>query len=220
MNTVLILDTETTAVGPEAKVIEVGVILWSVRHATRLNAYSSLIYGTSNPAVHVNGIPESALAEGADEESVWARLSGWLERADAIIAHQSDFDRRFPPSGWDQGKPWICSMTDIEWPYSRKKKLVDIVLDHGLGVARAHRALTDCELIERTLERCHVMGHDVEDMLRQASRQKALFKALVSYEDREKAKACGFDWDKEQKRWTKRIFVEDANAFPFPVERI
>jgi DNA polymerase III epsilon subunit-like protein len=220
MENVLILDTETTGTAATDRVVEVGVVLWSVRHGTRVAAYSTLVEGRSNPASHVNQIPAEALVEGADEASVWERLSGWLARADAIVAHQCEFDRRFTPAGWDCGKPWICSMNDIEWPHSRAKKLIEIALGHGLGVARAHRALTDCELVERTLERCHELGHDVGDMLRRAAREKAMVRAVVSYDDRDKAKACGFDWDKDNKRWIRRIAVEDVNAFPFPVERI
>lgn len=216
----LILDTETTGTSATDRVIEVGVILWSVQHATRIAAYSTLVEGPANPARHVNHIPPEALVDGADEASVWERLAPWCARSDAIVAHSCEFDRKFTPSGWDGGKPWICSMNDIEWPHSRSKKLVDIVLDHGLGVARAHRALTDCELIERTLERCHDMGFQVEDMLSRAIRPKALFQALVSYDDRKKASDCGFAWDKPTKRWLKRLPIEDAPAFPFPVERV
>lgn len=222
MDRVLILDTEATGVFATDRVVEIGVILWSIRHATRLAAYSTLIDGTVNPAQHINHIPPGALVEdGADEGSVWERLAGWVDRADAVIAHSFEFDRKFAPAGWDGGKPWICSMNDIEWPESRSKKLVDIVLDHNLGIAgTAHRALDDCMFIERLLAQTHKMGHDVEDMLRQAARPKAMFQALVSYDEREKAKLCGFQWDKDLKEWRRRMVPEDTNALPFPVREV
>jgi len=220
MRSVLILDTEATGTERDARVVEVGVVLWSVQHATRIAAYSSLVDGATNPAKHVNGIPEAALADGADEAAVWERLRPWVARSDAIVAHGCEFDRKFTPPAWDQGRPWICSMDDIAWPLSTKRKLVELCLDHGLGVARAHRALTDCELVERMLERCHELGHDVEDMLRQAARPKGLFRACVSYEQRELAKASGFRWNDVLKRWERRLFEEDANAFSFRVERV
>ena len=188
MKAVLLLDTETTGLTASDRVVEVGAVLWSVEHRTTIASYSTLVDGPSNAARHINGIPPEALGEGADESSVWERLGGWLERADALVAHQAEFDRRFTPAGWDQSKPWICSMNDIEWPQATSSKsLVAILLQHGLGVSHAHRALTDCQHIARLLERCHEMGFDVEDMLNQAARPKVMVRAMVSYEDREKA---------------------------------
>lgn len=221
MKAVLILDTEASGLLPTDHVVEIGVVLWSVEHATTIASYSSLVDAPSNAAHHVNRIPPTALAEGASAASVWERLSAWLDRADALVAHGADFDRKFAPAGWDKGKPWICSMTDIEWPqHSSSRSLVSILLQHGLGVSHAHRALTDCEMIARLLERCHEMGHDVRDMLCRGARDKGLFQAVVSYDDREKAKACGFTWDKAASRWTRRVALEDVSAFPFPLRRL
>lgn len=213
---VLILDIESQGLAITDRVVEVGAILWSVTHATTIAAYSTLVDQSSNAAHHVNRIPPAALGEGADEVSVWTRLSGWLERAEFLVSHNASFDRRFCPPGWDQGKPFICTMEDIAWPQpARSKALVNILLNHGLGVVDAHRALTDCWHLARLLERVAEMGHDVEDMLRQAARPKVLYRAVVSYEDRDKAKASGFTWD--GKHWTKRVAPENASAFPFSV---
>lgn len=223
MDTVLILDTETTgtAAPPKDRIVEAGAVLWSVRFATTIATYSMLVEGPTNPATHINGIPEAALCEGATEASVWDRLGGFVSHADALVAHSCDFDRQFTPAGWDQGKPWICSMNDIDWPVqSGSRSLTAIMLAHGLGVSHAHRAITDCLHIARLLERCHEMGHDVRDMLVRAARPKARFRAKVSYDDREKARVAGFRWDGEKKIWWRKMAVEDAKALPFPVEQL
>jgi DNA polymerase-3 subunit epsilon len=221
MKAVLILDVETTGLGPNDRVVEVGAVLWSVLNKTTVASYSSLVDGTSNAAQHVNGIPPAALAEGADEASVWQRLSLWLARADALVAHSAEFDRGFTPKGWDQGKPWICSMHDIEWPqHSSSKSLVAMLLQHGLGVSHAHRALTDCGNIARLLERCAEMGHDVEDMLRQAARPKILYRAVVSFAEKDAARAAGFTWNATTKQWTRKLCEENATAFPFKTEKV
>lgn len=123
-------------------------------------------------------------------------------------------------------------MSDVEWPHSSKRKLVDLALDHGLGVARAHRALTDCELVERLLERCHEMGFDVADMLMQAMRPKVTVAAKTpppwkvteaeAAETKERLRSLGFSWS--GKAWTKRCFADvvrtesGRSAFPFEVE--
>lgn len=231
MKNVLIIDTETTGTNHDTdQVVEVGAVLWSVEHATRRYAYSAIVGAPDNPAHHINGIPEAAVVVGPDAASVWARLDGWVAAVDAIVAHSAPFDRGFTPPGWDQGKPWICTMADVEWPHSRKRKLVDIALDHGLGVARAHRALTDCELIERLLERCHEMGFDVADMLMQAARPKVRVVAKTpppwkvteaeAAETKAQLQACGFAWDASAKAWTKSVFADATKAFPFEVEVI
>ncbi len=222
MNAVLIVDTETTGTNPLTdRAIEVGAVLWSVLHATTIATYSMLIAHSKNPAQMINGIPESALAEGASSESVWMRLSGFVERADAIVAHNADFDRQFTPMNWDQGKTWICSMNDIDWPQqSGSRALTAIMLAHGLGVSHAHRAITDCLHIARLLERCHEMGHDVRDMLVHAARPKGLYRAKVSYEDREKARLSGFRWDPDKRGWFRNMAIEDIGALPFSVEKV
>ena len=221
MKAVLILDCETSGLAPTDRVVEVGAVLWSVVNRTVVAAYSSLVDGPGNGAHAINGIPPASLTEGADEASVWERLSRWLGRADALVAHNAEFDRGHTPPGWDTGKPWICTMSDIEWPmHSSSKSLTAMMLAHGLGVSHAHRALTDCMGIARLLERCSDMGHDVEDMLRQGTRPKALYRALVSYNEKDKARACGFSWNATSKIWTKKIAIENAGAFPFQVERV
>lgn len=221
MKAVLILDVETSGLATTDRVVEVGAVLWSVQHRTLVAAYSTLVDGPGNAAHHVNGIPPASLTEGADEASVWARLSGWLLRADALVAHNADFDRGHTPVGWDTGKPWVCSMADVEWPqHSSSRSLTAIMLTHGLGVSHAHRALTDCMGIARLFERCSEMGHDVEDMLRQAARPKFLYRADVSYAERAKASAAGFSWNAATKMWTKKVAEENASAFPFRTERV
>ncbi len=221
MKEVLVLDTETGGLDPSDPVVEIGAAVYLVETNAMLVAYSSLVNGTSNAAHHINGIPPAALIEGADEAAVWARLTPWVERADAIIAHNAEFDRGHTPPGWDMGKPWICSRIDIVWPqYSSSRKLVDIMLAHGLGVSHVHRALADVISIVRLFERCAEMGHSVDDMLTLAMRPKFLYRALVSYNQKDQARACGFSWNATSKWWTRRLVEEDASAFPFEVVKV
>lgn len=227
---VLIVDSETT--GLDAKrdyAIEVGCVLWSVEHRSVIEAWSTLIAGPNgNPAEAINGIPASALTDAADAVVVKVRLLEFAGRADAIVAHSADFDRAFLAPIADV-LPWICSCNDIEWPGARiaanveparerpGQSLVALCLAHGLGVSHAHRALTDCLLLARLLERVAEMGHDVEAMLTRGLRPKATFQALVSFDDKDKAKAAGFKWVPETKMWLRRMAVEDAKALPFQV---
>lgn len=142
-------------------------------------------------------------------------LESWLPHAGAIVAHNADFDRQWFP---DLGKPWLCTMSDFKWPLATKDggSLIHLALDHGIGVSSAHRALTDCQLIAALFDRMD----DLPGMFAQAMRPKAVFRALVSYDDRELAKQAGFKWDGVTKQWTRRMAIEDAALLPFPTAKL
>ncbi|MFA9271558.1 MAG: hypothetical protein ACEQSX_12515 [Baekduiaceae bacterium] len=162
MNTLLLLDVETGGLDPATDhLLEVGLVLWSVPHRSTIATASWLVRAPANKAEHVNGIRPALLAEGREREWVVGRAQAWAEHADAVAAHNAEFDRAWLP---DLGKPWICTCFDVEWPgralaggIERERErpgqsLVALCLAHGVGVASAHRAITDCLLIASLLE--------------------------------------------------------------------
>jgi DNA polymerase-3 subunit epsilon len=223
MRNVLILDTETTGIDPaKDHVIEVGAILYSIEHATVLEAFSSLICAESNEAEAINRIPAAALRSSAQHKAYALKsLLLMADRSDAFVAHRAEFDRSFlsPLAPFFGERPWICSKYDIQWPKQTRpgSSLVPLALEHDLGVAYAHRALTDCDLIARLFTRSRELGSDLDVMLTRAMRPKAEFVALVSYDDRQLAKDAGFQWNGDTRLWTKRCFIDDASALPFKV---
>lgn len=218
--TVLLLDTETTGVESDAVAIEVAVALYSVPHAAVVRSFSSLIRADANPAEKVNGIPVSLLAEALPPERVWPSVAAFAERSEAIVAHNADFDRRFVPASL-ASRPWICSMDDIAWPRGQAgMSLIGLALAHGLGVSHAHRAAVDVDMLGRLLSRVAEMGHDLGAMLVRGLRPKATFQALVLYERNHEAKAAGFRWDGDAKRWWRSMAIEDAATLPFKVRQI
>lgn len=217
MKRVLIIDTETTGLDPATDVvIEVGCILYSLDHATVIECFSSLIRAESNGAEGINRIPTAALAAGRLSSLVWSDVRMLAAKAEVFIGHNCSFDRAFAPEEIATLLPWCCSYEDIEWPLSPPGKLTEVALNHGLGVADAHRALTDCLLIARLLTRCHELGHDLQAMLTRAMRPKALIRGLQRFEDNQLAKDAGFRWDGERKWWLRRMFLDDAAALTFP----
>ena len=216
---VLILDTETTGLSPDAdRVIEVAAILYSIDHATVIECYSSLIdSGTGNAAEAINRIPPAALIEASTGSLVWQRVESLANDATCIVAHNASFDRSFCPDPLPSLRPWVCSKNDIQWPKQTRPapSLVALALEHDLGVAVAHRALADCDLIARLFTRSRELGADLGAMLTRALRPSAVFAALVSYEERERAKSAGFRWEPESKQWLRRMAIEDAAALPF-----
>jgi DNA polymerase-3 subunit epsilon len=222
METVMILDTETTGLRHGVDhVIEVAWALWSVRHRCLLECRTMLVDHNllENPCEHINHIPAAALLHGEDWSEVQYRVANAQMNAAVTLAHHADFDR-----GWFdeniQSQPWLCTKADIDWPRAGgKRSLVDLALSHGVGVSSAHRAMDDVLTLVRLLERAAELT-DVGAMLERGMRPKALYQALVTYEQREFAKAAGFSWDGATKRWTRRMAIEDVGALEFDVQRL
>lgn len=224
----LIIDTETSGLGDDAELIEIGLILYSVKNQCTLQEFSTLLPASKNEAESINRIKPAALSEmaGVDSDHV-ARCYADLAytKADALIAHNAEFDRpRFLT--WLFGKdgprlataPWLCTMSDFKWPLATREQgsLINLALDHGIGVASAHRALTDCRLIASLFDRMS----DLQQMFQIALRPKGLFQALVSYDDRELAKQAGFKWNGRDRTWTRTMALEDAAQLQFQTRRL
>lgn len=214
----LIVDTETTSLDPETgQVIEIGAILYSLVSLTSLASYSALIPAETNPAAKINGIPDLALAEVATIHlDMKVTLATMRSHADVIVCHNVEFDQQWFRGDW-LTLPWICTMSDFDWPAASREagSLINLALEHGIGVASAHRALTDCQLIAALFDRMPMFGRDLGVMFAHAMRPKGIFQAIVPFEEKDRAKEAGFKWDGGTKRWTRRMAIEDAAAWPF-----
>lgn len=227
INRCLIIDTETSGLTDDAEVIEIGLVLYSVTNQCTMQEFSTLLPATKNEAENVNRIKTGALAEMSLVGNAHTLLiANMIRVADAFIAHNSEFDRpRFVR--WYTGqsaedpypsKPWLCTMADFKWPLATREQgsLINLALDHGIGVASAHRALTDCRLIASLFDRMD----DLPAMFEVAMRPKGLFQALVSYDDRLLAKEKGFKWNGADKSWTRMMALEDAAQLSFRTRRL
>jgi len=224
--TLLILDTETTALAPpEGTCIEVGAILFAVPQRAVLSQLSFLLPCRENPAEAINRIPAAVTRLEQPRAAALACFAAMVSQCDALLAHNAAFDRQWfgvttaalPPID----KPWICSMDDIRWPADRQLKaspsVRDLALAYGVPVWAAHRALTDCIYLAQVLERCD----DLETLLLQALEPRSLFRAQLSYAERHRAKDAGFRWnDPVQGAWSKRLSQREAQALPFPVQAV
>ncbi len=224
MSTILILDTETTGVDVGAVAIEVACALYSVEHASVIRSFSSLIRHHENPAEAVNHISAALLAEAPENGSVWNAVARMGAGVRAVVAHNAEFDQRHQRAFIPGCVPWVCSMDDLAWPRATKpagESLISLTLAHGLGVASAHRAAADVDMLARLFTRAAELGADIDTMLTRGLRPKALFVARVSFARKDEAKAHGFRWnDPIVKEWSRRMAIEDAAALPFDVVRV
>lgn len=232
MDTILILDSETTSLDPSTgRLVEVGVATFSVKHGKHIRARSWLVRGETNEAEEINGIPAELLSLGDERESVMRMVHSIAVReSSAIVAHGADFDRQwFTPE--IQKLPWICSCEDIVWPKrSPSRALSAVAIAHGVGVVDAHRAGPDVATLVRLFERVHEMGTDVAAMLAHASRPKVLVAADtpkpwdIGKDEYEAIKAsikdAGFRWDDPSKTWQRRMVREDIGTLPFAVREV
>lgn len=236
MKTILILDTETTGLGrfavppQEDRIVEIGLVLWSVEHSCIISTWSDLVVGPDNAAEAINHIPAKSLGRGTTLESAMMTLVDYAQRADLVIAHRAEFDHAFV-GDLDRGDlsdpriiPWCCSKFDITWPLSKPGDgLAYVAIAHGVPVVATHRALTDCLLLARCFERCAELGHSVPDMLAKALRPRALFEVADKSFDTARnalARENGFSWNAPMKRWERKMAREDVAALPFKVREV
>jgi DNA polymerase-3 subunit epsilon len=222
--TLLILDTETTALHPDdGQCIEVGAVLFQVPHRAVLTQVSFLLPCDSNPAEAVNGIPAAVTRLRQPWQPALACFQAMVSQADALLAHNASFDRQWFGRGVlpSIDKPWICSMEDIRWPVSLGLRSIpsvqSLALAYGVPVWAAHRALTDCTYLVQVFQRCV----DLEQLLAAALEPRALMRAEVSYADRHLAREAGFRWDQPVARaWTRRLSRREARTLPFAVHPV
>jgi DNA polymerase-3 subunit epsilon len=217
MERILIVDTETTGLDPATgKLIEVGAVLFDVRQRAVLSQVSTLLPVEENPVEHINRIsPAIACATPAAViQQARELVRALATHADAFVAHNAEFDAKWLPGLGSQ--PWICTMDDVRWPrVSRaRQSVVGLALDYGVPVWAAHRALTDCVYLAQVMER----EPELERLLVQALEPRQLYVAMVSYDDREVARAAGFQWNQAvPKAWSRKLTVSEAEALDFPV---
>lgn len=236
MDVVTIIDTETTGIDhANDTCIEVAAVEYSIKEKSVLTCFSSVITtdASNEEAGKVNHIPQAILQENyaRSAESVWRITNSVARRSSAILAHNSDFDLGWVPEGDPLRKlPWIDTCWMVTWPQQSRQggRLIDLALEHGLGVVDPHRALSDCLLLARLMCRCSEMGHDVEALLARGLRPTAWVEALVSYDDRDLAKERGFKYlpilgrekDRKPKGWVKKMAIDDIETLPFSAKKV
>lgn len=222
--TLLILDTETTGLSPDdSQCIEVGAILFSVPHRAVLTQVSFLLPCLMNGAEFVNKIPAGITQVSQPRDEADAMFTAMVRECDAVVAHNASFDKQ-----WFDGdrlpvidKPWICTMDDISWPTELRLKsrpsVATLALAYGVPVWAAHRALTDCIYLAQVFERCN----NLEELLLGSQEPRLLYRADVSYDDRELARAAGFRWNEAvPKAWSRKLTQREAEKLTFPVRQV
>lgn len=143
------LDTETTGLGPQAEIVEVGIVGPAGSYSTRVRPQDS----PSSEAVAVHGLDGAALAGAPSFPAIATEVRRRLAGRD-VLAYPAPFDRRLL---WREfaraGQPaprcrWHCVADAAMALTGRRQRLREVAEELGLPLPSvAHRALPDAALL-------------------------------------------------------------------------
>lgn len=243
------VDFETTGFDTaEDRITEIGAVLWDVERKLPLFTHGLYLWDSGiekkcTPEVcqmmeRVCGIRRETLEEfGIDPASALRGLGGICEKhqVEYIVAHNgenfdkpmltSELSRHGVSSSRIASLPWLDTRFDIpfaEEPDSRKLK--HLALDCGFINPFAHRAVFDVLTMMRVLS-----NYNLEDVIAYSRVPWITVRALVNYDDRQKAKEQRYSWEKIgdktfPKFWVKRIkenqLAQEQEKCSFKIVRI
>lgn len=220
----LIIDTETTGLDPAqgAELIEIGAILYNVPNRAILAQVSTVLPVETIGQEEVHGINWTTarslpLAIGVHVAEL---INLFEDKSDYVVAHNAYFDKQFLDN---DKKLWLCTYEDFNFAPYKAQNLVNLALAHGITVKAAHRALNDCGLIAEIFSKRDDLENLIEAAIVRAKSPKVWVRALVSYDDKDKAKAFYFKPHQENGRfkdWRKLMKECDLETLDFEWELI
>lgn len=172
---VLIVDLETTGLHPEhsAQIIELGAILYNIKHKAILQQFSTLIPCNENPVQHINNInPE--ITKLIPYYPYWEDvLTVMVNHAkDVCVAHNAQFDKKFLLHNnrfkyLFADTKWICTKNDFKWPVPLKRnRLQDVCEAMGVPYVNAHRSLADCTFIAQCFSKVEDLQQRIDGVIK------------------------------------------------------
>jgi DNA polymerase-3 subunit epsilon len=219
------LDLETTGLSIDTDVpVEIGFVVTETGPVRPLRASSFLLKWPEGPALSaeaaaVNMIDPANIEKfGSNPKDVFTTLEWCLETfgVEAIVAHNgNNFDKpllgRVFPGVLKYN--WIDTSIDVEYPEAiATRKLTHLAAEHKFLNPFPHTALGDIMTMLEILSR-----YDFDRVLARSKEPSIVVRALVSFDDKEKAKAMSFRWEtlgdkKFHKSWVKQIKACDLAA--------
>lgn len=207
METVAVLDFETTGMSPDfgARATEIAVVL--VRDGSIVERYQSLMNARVRipPFIEsLTGITNAMIRRAPPAAEVMSQVAEFIG-AHPLIAHNAAFDRKFLDAELDlihrrRHQEFACTVLLARrlYPDAPNHKLGTLVEYAGLPVAgRAHRALADAEMtahlllrMEADLKSRHHLPEISHELLRliQRTARSTLIPCIAHYRDRARAR--------------------------------
>lgn len=164
--------------------------------------------------VGITGLNDFDLVGERIDDSRAVRIIG---SADFVVAHNAAFDRPFVERRLPAiaGKPWACSLNDIDWrAFGREGRTLAQLLVHDGWFYSAHRAEADVLALVRLLD----SGIDERDtvlnvLLANAARPTWHISAPgAPFAARAALKARRYRWDPKARCWAREVREEQVDA--------
>ncbi|MFK8139296.1 MAG: exonuclease domain-containing protein [Bdellovibrionales bacterium] len=220
------LDLETTGLSWEFdRIIEIGAVVWDTDESRPVAIQSELVNigEQSLPKIisDLTGIFDKDLAKfGISEKQALLSTINLAEHCDYVVAHNGNsFDKKFldkalESHGLELSLPWIDTMHDV--PYSdgiKTRKLSYLATEHAFLNPYSHRACFDVLTMFKVLE-----NYDINEVVELSKSPTVKVQAVVSYDDRNKAKEAGFRWDSSNRAWVKEMKEVHLQTMKLPFE--
>lgn len=163
------LDVETTGLDASTdEVVELAFYLFEYRRDSgEITRILDRYVGLREPTVPIS--PGAARVHGLSMEELRGksldldRLEKMMDQAEFIVAHNATFDRGFIKRLLKNSikKPWLCSMSGIDWKGRGfvSRSLQSLLREHGIDVDRGHRADEDVRSALELLSRKDEQGY-------------------------------------------------------------
>ena len=214
-----VCDTETDGLDPDSDtVIEIAVALVQADGEGRIVKILDKAYGLQDPGrplpqkiVKLTGLSDAKLEGKAIDTD---KLTAFISRADAVLAHGARFDagfvRRLLPG--TAHLPWVCSLTDIDWLEHGfdGRALGHLLMQQGLFAPKAHTAGDDVTALINLAATCLPSGRTVlAEALANARTMTVRVDAEGdTYQARSELKRRGYRFD-----WSRKVWSIEVSAF-------
>jgi DNA polymerase-3 subunit epsilon len=135
------------------------------------------------------------------------QLDPIFNKAEFVLAHNAPFDKGFVSQLYAKNglkmpeRVWVDSSVDVPYPeHIQTRKLTHLAAEHKFVNPFAHRAVTD---VLTMLQVCS--QYSWSELIESAKQPNITIRAMVTFNDKEKAKSTGYRWDGENKVWLKNI---------------
>ncbi|RSY82001.1 DNA polymerase III subunit epsilon [Sphingomonas koreensis] len=227
VRTAAIIDTETTSLDPATgHIIELAICPVSFDARGRIVGIGPMHDWLEDPGyalppeiVRLTGLTDADLAGRRIDDAAALEL---LSSTDLIIAHHASFDaawveRRYPSIA---GKPWVCSLKDIDWrSHGYEGRQLGALLGDVAGFFNTrHRADADVAALVALLTTTLPSGRAAcSEML--LSAQHPTVRVMASgapFEVKDRLKARHYRWDPKLRCWwteVTRAMADDERAW-------
>jgi len=211
----LIVDCETSGFSAETdKITELGMALVESDTWRMLEVQSFLIQQsvTLSPFIQeLTKIRQEDLQGGVPETGAKELFMGMLQSADYLVGHNiKEFDIKFLEAlvGEKIVVPMIDTRIDLPLKYKPKShSLGNLIVDHEFLNYYPHSALGDVLVTMKLLSK-----YDIKETIELATIPAITVQAIVSFENKDKAKARGYHWEPNTKRWLTTMKENKYNA--------